>query len=255
MKIPTPRVLAATALLASCAGRAASAPDRDADAVRRERSRAEAWRADVASPENFSRFIEGAREHRGGVPDPEPLARAAPRGAPPPRLRPFLAPAPVHLDAPPLPSLRSPANAAVPARGSRFNFYATCVLAGGLACLLFALGGESPDSAPESPSPTAPRPAVRVAKFFSFPEPSPPRVWTPPTQTYAPVDVAVFDAYAPIASWRAISWREQNLIEGWNRSSEKARGLASFGEWLDAQGEIENVDVPRLKAKLFREAS
>jgi hypothetical protein len=57
----------------------------------------------------------------------------------------------------------------------------------------------------------------------------------------------------PVSTWRAISWREQRLIEKWDASPEKATGKASFEEWLDAQGSVESVDAAMLKAKLCRD--
>ena len=62
------------------------------------------------------------------------------------------------------------------------------------------------------------------------------------------------DTRMPAPTWRAISWREQQIIESWDASPEKSSGLASLTEWLDAKGGAEGVNVPLLKAKLFRDA-
>jgi hypothetical protein len=254
MKIPTPRVLAAAALLAASAAWAAPAKDQDSDAPRRAQSRAEAWRADVSSPENFSRFVEGAREHGGGVPGPEPSARPAPPGAPKPGLRPWLTPVPIRLEQPPFPSLRAASKEAAPARGFRLTPLVACGLGAGLGCLLLAL--EESGSGGAAVSPPSAAPILRGLEPAALPEPMLPRAWTPPAESAAPAaEPAAPDVYAPVSSWRAISWREQALIDRWDRSPEKALGRASFDEWLDARGAVQGVDIPRLKAKLYREAA
>jgi hypothetical protein len=58
----------------------------------------------------------------------------------------------------------------------------------------------------------------------------------------------------PVATWRAVSLREQQLIEGWDASREKALGLASLTDWLGAKRRVEGVDIPLLQAKLRRDA-
>lgn len=86
---------------------------------------------------------------------------------------------------------------------------------------------------PALPMPTAspfiaesPAPALRVAEPF-------------------------IDARMPVGTWRAISQREQALIESWDLSREKALGLASLEQWLDAHPAA-GVDVAALKSKLAR---
>ncbi|NNN07133.1 MAG: hypothetical protein HKL90_14665 [Elusimicrobia bacterium] len=59
------------------------------------------------------------------------------------------------------------------------------------------------------------------------------------------------DARMPVGTWRAISQREQALIESWDLSREKALGLASLEQWLDAHPAA-GVDVAALKSKLAR---
>lgn len=59
------------------------------------------------------------------------------------------------------------------------------------------------------------------------------------------------DTRMPVASWRAISWREQHLLEMWDVSFEKSVGQP-FADWLDSQGPLEGVDAALLKAKLDR---
>jgi hypothetical protein len=59
------------------------------------------------------------------------------------------------------------------------------------------------------------------------------------------------DTRMPAASWRAITWREQNLIEMWDVSFEKSVGQP-FADWLDSQGPLEGMDSALLKAKLDR---
>lgn len=61
------------------------------------------------------------------------------------------------------------------------------------------------------------------------------------------------DIRMPVSTWRAISWREQRLIDIWDASPEKALGQASFEEWLDAQGNVEGVDLAMLNTKLSRD--
>lgn len=78
--------------------------------------------------------------------------------------------------------------------------------------------------------------------------------WTEPPPSAVDASPALDLAVGvPQASWRAISLREQQLIEEWDRSPEKAAGRASFEEWLDAKGEVVGVDSANLKGKLSRE--
>ncbi|GEM_PF-1920406 len=89
--------------------------------------------------------------------------------------------------------------------------------------------------APEAPIPATPSARRLLARLETPPEP-------------------FIDTRMPVSTWRAISWREQRLIEKWDASPEKAMGKASFEEWLDAQGDVEGVDAARLKTKLCRDA-
>jgi hypothetical protein len=62
------------------------------------------------------------------------------------------------------------------------------------------------------------------------------------------------DTRMPVATWRAITQPEQQLIERWDLSREKAVGAASLEDWVDRHAAGAGVDAARLKAKLRRDA-
>jgi hypothetical protein len=68
----------------------------------------------------------------------------------------------------------------------------------------------------------------------------------------APIEPFI-DTRMPVPTWRAISWREQLLIDMWDSSFEKTLGQP-FTEWLDAQEGIAGADAALLKSKLERQA-
>ncbi|HEX4046884.1 MAG TPA: hypothetical protein VH309_03575 [Elusimicrobiota bacterium] len=256
MKLPTPRVLAAAALFLAAAAWASPARDQDSAAAGRAEGRAQAWTAGASSPESFERLVEGSRDHPGAVPDPAAAARldaafsarpALESSSPRPAARPEEPPVPLAFAA--------PAGVSPARRGyGRLALFSAGGLAGGLACSLLLFGAGSAPAAVESPPPLYARPVGAAPEAIPPSAPPPPRAWTPPAELEPPAAGAASDPYAGVSSWRAISWREQRLIDLWDGSREKSLGRASLDEWLDAHGPFEGVDLPLMKAKLFREA-
>lgn len=89
--------------------------------------------------------------------------------------------------------------------------------------------------------------------------------WKPPPAIFtlppAPTALEAAEPASPhaeprwAASWKAVTAEEQRAIDAWDRSVEKRLGLASLEEWLDLHGaSLGTLDVPRLKAKLHRDA-
>jgi hypothetical protein len=216
-----------------------------------ESKRLEQLQNDVGQPEDFKTFVEGSRPGNGDAPAPEAAARRDAAAAPRAPLRAGRISSAPRREAPP-PSAETapeatpagPSGDNVPLRGMAAAFglglllvAAGLVLAPGEADAPAALAAAEP--LPEAPPAPAPPPAAAPA-----PPPAPP----------AATETVFIDTRMPAPTWRAISWREQNLIERWDASREKALGLASLPDWLDSQGRVEGVDVPLLKAKLFRGA-
>jgi len=99
-----------------------------------------------------------------------------------------------------------------------------------------------PRAAP-APVPAEPEPASAPARLVYRPAPRP----------SAGAPGPYVDTLMPVATWRAISQAEQQLIERWDLSREKALGAASLEDWLDRHAAAAGVDAARLKTKLHRD--
>ena len=249
-----PWILAALAFSALAASPAAVA---ETGKARGASNDVEDLQGDIARPDDFRKFVDGSRDRQGDVDAPEVSAQGGKRD---PRA-PFR---PGRKGSGPRPEGTSVPAAAVPAAGraaeSRSFAWApgleTRKIAAVLGLGLMLIAGswlETPvePEADAGPEPAAPLPARR-------PRPEPIR---PPEPELAPsrlanalAEPAFIDTRMPASTWRAISWREQRLIDGWDASREKSLGLASLTEWLDSKAGAEGVNVPLLKAKLFRDA-
>jgi hypothetical protein len=253
-----PRLLSSALLLLALAPLSRAADAGSAKALRTPGS-IQALTDDIGTPEDFSRFIEGSRGHQGGPGDPQVLGRRDGRG-PGAALSLNKSPSAPRLESPSIPSAaaapadarRSPPLFQTLARTNLPVRKLAAVL--GLGFMLIAA------SMLETPIESAPEPKPNTAPPAPPPRPRPAPV-RPPEPEFAPsrfadalADRTFIDTRMPAPTWRAISWREQKLIEGWSASREKSLGLASLTEWLDAKGGGEGVDVALLKAKLFREA-
>ena len=207
-----------------------------------------------ARPESFNRFVDGSRARQGdaGLPDV-----FAPREAAGPRAR-------IRLNQP-QPGLRPSGTSVPPARLSAslkspwrldpgFDDLPARKLGAvlGLGFFLIAASmletrpdaGREPESRQETQDPPAAPP--------SLPAPKPPAA---PTRAASPqIHSPFIDTRMPVPTWRAISRREQELIERWSSSRERSLGLASLTEWIEVHAGAEGVDAALLKAKLRREA-
>lgn len=206
----------------------------------------------IDRPEDFQKIIEGSRARHGALDEPGFVARPKDRaaGASPRLDRPQSG---LWLKGMPVPPTAAAERSGMPP--SRYAFPAglpvrklAAVL--GLGFMLIAASMlETPierETEPlrESPSRFVPPSGARA------PEPD----LAPARAAGAVPDQPFIDTRMPAPTWRAISRREQQLIERWDASREKALGLASLPEWLDIKGPVEGVDLPLLKAKLHRQA-
>ncbi|MBI3565260.1 MAG: hypothetical protein HY079_08705 [Elusimicrobia bacterium] len=246
MKTFAPRVLGALLLLAlAVPSRAAGrAPARDS---------VESWRESVAHPESFSRLADGSLSRDGVVAEPAASAASpAPGAAVRPRYT--LGADDFRRSAGPVPVLTTAAASAATADApSRRTDPLPWAAAFGVAGLVLVAVLSTKPAAPVEGAPAAAPPPFEAAA------PAAPRaaVRTPlPTvESYLAREPRVepfVDARMPVATWRAIAWREQRLIEGWDASPEKASGRVSLDEWIDRHGAASGVDGPLLKAKLAR---
>jgi hypothetical protein len=236
---------------------AALAASPRAAAAERARAAVEDLSRGAARPDDFKRVLEGSPERRGDVDVPGAFTRREGRArAEAPRLsRPEPGLRPEGAVVPPSAVLLA-GRADAPRREDWTPDLKTREIAAvlGLGLLLIAgswletpreletVGGEAPEapSPARSPSPEPFRPTAPALEPTRFAE--------------APAERDFIDTRMPAPTWRAISWREQSLIDAWDASPEKSAGLASLPEWLDARGAAAGVNVPLLKAKLFREA-
>ena len=247
------RFLSALVLLAlASSARAAEPKSRKAS---EPSSSIEELPADISRPENFSRFVEGSQAKQGDVDAPRAFSRAGGRGPAAPlslsraqtgqRLEEKFVPATPSAAAVPLAAPRKPISWTPELPVLKLSAVA------GLGFMLIAgsmLGTPfqshpAPEQIGEGLPQVTVRPAVRA------PEPS----WGPEREESARHEPFI-DTRMPVATWRAVSLSEQQLIEGWNASREKALGLASLTDWLAAKGRVEGVDLPLLQAKLRRDA-
>lgn len=211
--------------------------------------------ADISRPENFSRFVEGSQAKHGDVDAPRAFPNAGGRGpaaalslsrsSTAPRLEGNFVPATPSAAAVPLAAPRKPIDWTPGLPVLKLSAVA------GLGFLLIAgsmLGTPfeshpAPEQLGEGLPPVTVRPAAPETEAS----------WGPAREE-SPRHEPFIDTRMPVATWRAVSLREQQLIEGWNASPEKALGLASLADWLGAKGRVEGVDIPLLQAKLSRDA-
>ncbi len=213
---------------------------------------AAALRRSAASADVFSQNADGAIE-RTPLPETAPIVSVA---------------AGAHTGLIPSPAERrdfavQPPAVFVPRVASRTasplprSALAAAALEGGLVLALVAAGlwrtlpatDEILARTAETIDPVVSTLAMRGARAVSAPAAVP----VPPV---APASISrgaepFIDARMPVGTWRAISQREQALIESWDQSREKALGRASLEQWLDAHP-VAGVDTAALKLKLAR---
>ena len=212
--------------------------------------RIKALGAEVDDASRFKAYAEGSRSLGAGAGDPAALVLIEFSGqavSEESRLSPTLPGfRPSRGGLPPMPAL------APPLRNSDGEKRPAFPVAGlGIAALV-ALGCLAWRGSRSSGPVCSPMPAPEA----SISSPDVPIVMTvspPPAATSLPAREPFIDTRMPVPTWRAISQREQELIESWDGSTERALGRASFEEWLDAQGRVEGVDAARLKVKLRRD--
>jgi len=258
------------ALLISCS--AATARAENDKRIRSTASQIQALQGEISDPADCKNFVEGSQRLPEGaaVPRtqlwPESSGRtAAGRSALSPSL-PGLSPRPERIAViPPAPAFTSQPRAPVAANLQKLPPAGVAIFS--LVIVgLFALSAKrefasepAAEALPAEPLAAAPgldAPALGAPAAISAPQA--PLIETPAGRSIlARLEAApepFIDTRMPVSTWRAITLREQQLIELWDASPEKALGRASFEEWLDAQGSVEGVDVPLLKTKLDRDA-
>lgn len=242
-----------------CAASASSSWAETSEKVSPAAGQVQALQSDIDTPEEFKRYIEGSLPLPEGFPVPTAPGRQESLHPFPPRPM-GLQPAPAALR--PEDALPPPMTVEVP----RYATFAKGAPPGGLLLMglafipltalgLFALAGaqgsgplpgsveQTPEPKPAAPQSRRPWPnrPVTISPLISA-RPAPPEPVRNPPSTEMPA-----------ATWRAISGQEQRLIDQWDSSPEKAAGMASLEEWLEARGATAGVDVARLKAKLSRD--
>lgn len=216
----------------------------------------------LSDPADFKSYVEGSRRAPDAV--LAPRAQTWSSGAGRPAQGPAARPVPIAAQAPRIPSGygHSAAHMPIPEEIYRsrtwlpgrqelppYPLAGLALLALGAAGLFaFAYWQEfAPASAPLP---------VRLPAGPAGPLTDTPSVRRLLARLDSPIEPYV-DTRMPVPSWRAISLREQQLLEIWDASYEKSMGQP-FAEWLDGQGALEgsfaDVDVPLLKKKLDRPA-
>jgi len=250
----------ALGLILLAAASAAAAP-KDAG----DRELASALEASAVQPDGFERTADGSIARPGGPSDPDASGGAAARAANGlGRSSPGYPRSGRSAEAPP--SLVG-AGASRSSRGTSANELLGRGLAASLGVVLvlgLSLTHEAPASellaesatrsfephgltfgprAAPAPVPAEPEPASAPARLVYRPAPRP----------SAGAPGPYVDTLMPVATWRAISQAEQQLIERWDLSREKALGAASLEDWLDRHAAAAGVDAARLKTKLHRD--
>ena len=223
----------------------------------------QALQSEISDPADFKNFVEGSHRLPEGaaVPRaqlwPESAGQAAVKSALQSPALPSLRPERVAV--PPAPDMADQSPAPVAGNLPKLPLAGLAIIS--LAAVgLLALGNtrEFSSTPPAEAMPVEPAATVPAADALApIPTPEVPITATPSARRLlarleAPPEPFI-DTRMPVSTWRAISWREQRLIERWDASPEKALGKASFEEWLDAQGRVEGVDVALLKTKLGRD--
>ncbi len=205
----------------------------------------------IGNPEDFESFVEGSKALPDLRQDPKAAAMGTPTG--PSQRQSFLNPAsrgssPDRAALPPVPLVAQDlhSRSRKPSENPLANQAGLLGLAGALLIAASFYQG-----APKAATPTNAKPAP---DFFREPEAYAPA--PPPAALELPQEApdAFVDTRMPAPTWRAISLREQTLIESWNASREKAQGLASLEDWIDARAGSIGIDAQALKSKLYRDA-
>jgi hypothetical protein len=210
-----------------------------------------------ARPEDFQRLVEGSRAMSGNIELPGVSVKSEGRG---PNARARLSPAQTGLrpDGTSVPAAPSAAAAVRKARlhsGAGTTDLPVRKLAAVLGLGFFLIAAsmmETPAEYSVGPEMLQEIPALRAlpSAVARASEPA----LAPTRFANALTEPSFIDTRMPVPTWRAISLREQQLIERWDASREKALGLASLPEWLDGMAPVEGVNLPLFKAKLHREA-
>lgn len=241
--------------------RADASENPDSSPLPQESNRISSWSDTIGNPQEFEYSADGSRRRGGGTIDPRSLpdasvrVRRAPFALRPPRpgVRPERLPIPISSSW--SASRRDEETAGPKLLGPELG------LAAGLVCLLAAAWmWPSRPGEEELPGQSQPRqdPAPAVFRLerreFLPPEKPSPRIESPASPVTSPEPAGDLAPDFTIRhTWRAISLREQQLIDRWNCSPEKAAGRASLEEWLDARGKTQGVDITQLKEKLRRD--
>ena len=210
-------------------------------------------RSGSSGPESFQMYVDGSRAKQGDPEIPGVFGRreALASGADARPSRPQGGRRPGETSVPP------PLSAG--GRKSRLNLdlgtsdlpVRTLAAVLGLGFFLIAASMlETPvESAPEA-EPLHEHPYIPIRRAARAPDPSAIRTRVESAPSQSPF----IDTRMPVSTWRAISWREQRLIERWDSSREKSLGQASLSEWLGANASVADADVPLLLTKLRRDA-
>ena len=251
-------------LIIACSALASRAEDDKK--TRLEADQVQVLQSEISDSAHFKNYVEGSRQLPEGSANPPPtqvLSAPSSQAAPSkPQLSPALSglrqeheafpPAPIGASRPAEPTNEGWPE--LPVEG--------LIVAASLAVGWLARRGMRESELPPAPA-CGPLPVDLVVEARSVDAPTlsslpdAPVVITPPAPTNMALPVTAqetfIDIRMPVSTWRAISWREQRLIDIWDASPEKALGQASFEEWLDAQGNVEGVDLAMLNTKLSRD--
>jgi len=255
----------ASALFLSAMLLAAAAPASAAEDSGRQVSaaqRIQSLEGELSDPADFRSFVEGSHRLPEGAPVPraqlwpQPSSQAAVPGA-------ALSPAvssfrPESGAVPPAPAFVRRAPAPVAENLPKYPFQGLAAVALLTVGLFAFVGKREFQAAPaaeawpmETPAWSGEKPPSLYG--YRVPAAADSSAQRLLARLEAPLEPFI-DTRMPVPTWRAISLSEQRLIERWDASLEKARGQASFAEWLDAQGSVAGVDTALLKTKLSRDA-
>ncbi len=228
-----------------------AAPTRD-DRSPDPKNSVQRWQAETGDPVDFKDLADGSLKRQGGPADP---VAAQPRRAAPTTILPRRQ------------DVRTRRRGEVPAaafgftpeplseRALGFAWPSLALLGAGALLLAWHGGPAAPGSTPLEPSALTKAPRIPAPKT-TFWEPVAPAPSVEEFDKAHPEPQARPERYVrmPTPSWKAITWEEQQLIDEWDHSQEKALGRASLEEWLDGRDSAATVDIRRLTAKIHRDA-